>query len=149
MYSLNIRWVKSQINPEGIEEILSQAGDWMRFDAWSWLIYSSYSAHDITSALRGKLLPEDNIMIIACDPTDYSGFAQQWVWDWINKYRTPIPAGLGGLGIGPPPINPLSDAGKGLGGMVSPSSPRANPSNTLGNALSNLLIPKHHPFDQS
>jgi hypothetical protein len=133
MYSLNIRWVKSQINPEGIEEILSKAGDWMRFDAWSWLIYSSYSAYDITSALRGVLLPEDNIMIIACDPNDYSGFAQQWVWDWISKYRLPLPpSGLGGLGIGPPPINPLSNAGKGLG----------------GNALSNLLSRKN-PLDPS
>jgi len=98
MYSLNIRWVKSQINPEGIEETLSVAGDWMRFDAWSWLIYSSYSTHDITSALRGKLLPEDNIMIIACNPNDYAGFAPPWVWDWINKYRTP----MAGLGMVPP-----------------------------------------------
>jgi hypothetical protein len=145
MYSLNIRWVKSQINPEVIEETLSAAGDWMRFDAWSWLIYSNYSAHDIASALRGKLLPEDNIVIIGCNPNDYSGFAQPWVWDWINKYRTPI-AGLGGLGMVPPP-NALSSAGKGLG-MVPPSSPRTNPSNTLGNALSNLLSPKR-PLDPS
>ena len=131
MYSLNIRWIKSQINPEIIEDILSEAGDWLRFDAWSWLIYSSYSAHDITSALRGKLLPEDNIMIIACDPTDYSGFAQQWVWDWINKYRTP----QGGLGGFVP--NPLSIPERGLG-MVPPG----NALSALAKALSDASTKK-------
>jgi hypothetical protein len=127
MYSLNIRWIKSQINPEIIEDVLSQAGDWLRFDAWSWLVYSSYSAHDISSALQRKLSAEDSILIIACDPNDYNGFAQQWVWDWINKYRTPIPerAGLGEVFSG----NALNPTG-GLFGLSS------------GNALSNLLSKK-------
>jgi hypothetical protein len=94
----------------------------MRFDAWSGLIYSSYSTHDITSALRGKLLPEDNIMIIACNPNDYAGFAPPWVWDWINKYRTPM-AGLG---------------------MVPPSTAQANPGNSLSKLLADALTNPLH-----
>jgi hypothetical protein len=131
MYSLNIRWMKSQINPERIEAFLSEAGDWLRFDAWSWLMYSSYSAHDIASALKEKLLPEDSIMIIACDPNDYSGFAQPWVWDWINKYRSPMP-GLGGLG------GKLSPRPLGLG-MVPPNPAQTNPANALSKALASAL----------
>jgi hypothetical protein len=126
LYSLNIRWVKTPISPEIVDVVLSEAGDWLRFDGWSWLVYTPRTAHDITNALRPKLSPEDGILIIACDANDYSGFAQQWVWDWINKYRTPQ-GGLGGFGI----PNPLSIPERGLG-MV----PTGNALSALAKALS-------------
>lgn len=120
LYSLNIRWVKTQVNTQIIENVLNGAGDWFRFDAWSWLLASEYGAADVMNALRTVLKPEDSILIIKCDPDDYSGFAPTMVWEWLNKYRTQsvaVNAGLGAnaLSMRPPPNPP----GLGLG-MVLP-----------------------------
>jgi hypothetical protein len=115
LYSLNIRWVKTLPNPEEVDKILTRAGDWLRFNAWSWLVATDYPVQDVSAALRTVLASEDSILIIRCDPNDYSGFAQKWVWDWINKYQTrssnPLSAGLGGPhapgGLLPPsPLDP-------------------------------------------
>jgi hypothetical protein len=113
LYSLNIRWVKTP-NPEEIEKILARAGDWLRFHASSWLVATDYSVHDVNAELRKVLTPEDSILIIRCDPGDYTGFAQPWVWDWINKYQTPSSNALsalltgGALRRGMVPPSPLS-----------------------------------------
>jgi hypothetical protein len=94
LYSLNIRWVRTP-NPEEVEKILARAGDWLRFNAWSWLVATDYTVHDVTASVRTVLTVDDSFLIIRCDPSDYSGFAQPWVWDWINKYQAPS-AGLAG-----------------------------------------------------
>jgi hypothetical protein len=138
MYSLNIRWApESPANPEVIEEVLSNAGDWLRFGAWSWLVHSAYSAHDISAALQHKVSSDDSILIIACDPTDYGGFAQPWVWEWINKYK-PM---LAGLGVGM--IAPSNRVG-GLGGMPKPTNPLSGSSNALAE-----LLTRKNPADPS
>lgn len=122
LYSLNVRWVKTQLNTHLIENILNKAGDWFRFDGWSWLVASEYSASDITNALRTVLTPDDSILIIKCDASNFGGFAPQLTWEWLNKYRPEVPralnSGLGALASNsalssafPPP---------GLGGMPFP-----------------------------
>jgi hypothetical protein len=92
--------VKTFPKPEEVDKILGWAGNWLRFDAWSWLIATERPAHEVNAALRTVLAPEDSILIIRCDPNDYSGFAQQWVWDWIDGYRdrpsNALSAGLAG-----------------------------------------------------
>jgi hypothetical protein len=87
--------VKTFPQPEVVEKVLAPAGDWLRFDAWSWLVATDYSVHDVNAALRSALTPEDSILIIRCDPSDYTGFAQPWVWNWLRKYQAPS-AGLAG-----------------------------------------------------
>jgi hypothetical protein len=96
LYSVNIRWVKTQADPTRVELVLSRYGDWLRFDAYSWLCGSEHNAYAITNALRGALNIEDSILVLKCDLSDYNGFAQQWVWDWVAKYL-PSNQGLGSL----------------------------------------------------
>ena len=93
LYSLNIRWVKTPINPQIIENILNRAGDWFRFDGWSWLVASDYGPNDIANALKSVLTPDDSILLIKCDTSSYSGFAPQATWDWLDKHKV---SGLAG-----------------------------------------------------
>ena len=113
---MNIRWVKTPLNTQIIDTALSQCGDWLRFDAWCWLLGSEYQPQPITDHLRKSLAVEDSVLVMRVDPSDYGGFAAPWVWEWINKYREPnvstalenslsasnllagkAPTGLGGL----------------------------------------------------
>ncbi len=123
LYNLNVRWVKTQVNTQIIENILNRAGDWFRFDGWSWLIASDYSAIDITNALRTVLSPEDSILVIKCDPDDYGGFAPTVTWEWLGKYRSPssaLSSGLGALGPRGAQSGAIPPRPPGLGGMVLP-----------------------------
>jgi hypothetical protein len=114
LYAVSIRWVKSPIDISRIDAVLSNYGDWLRFSSFSWLIASTSSAIIINEAIMAVLLPEDNILVLKCDLSDYSGFAQPWVWEWVAKFR---PNALGGLAaylpeanvnaLGMPPRNPL------------------------------------------
>jgi hypothetical protein len=94
LYSLNVRWVKTDPNTKIVEDVLNRAGDWFRFDAWAWLLVSDYPAHQLSEALRSVLASEDSIFIIQADPNNYGGYAPPVMWEWLSKYR---PAGLSGL----------------------------------------------------
>jgi len=93
LYCVNIRWVKSPVKPEAIDQQLSPCGDWIRFDGWSWLLESDHSAQAIANRLKAVLSQDDGILVIKCDPYDYGGWAQPWVWEWINSKR-PAPGTL-------------------------------------------------------
>jgi hypothetical protein len=116
LYCVNVRWVKTEFNTDAIEKQLGQCGDWLRFNGWAWLSYSTYSAGSIANHVRIALANDDNIMVIKCDPNDYGGWAQPWVWDWINKKRPPAAnsmglSAIGGLGGGGSAENALSGHG--------------------------------------
>jgi hypothetical protein len=96
VYCVNIRWVKTTMDPPRIDAALTSYGDWIRFDGWTWLVATDNVAQNIVAALRTILVPEDNILVIKCDPNDYGGWAQQWVWDWINRQRSPSLSQFGG-----------------------------------------------------
>ncbi len=97
LYCVSIRWVKTALSPTSIENVLGRHEDWLRFDGYTWLVSSHLSAQDITNQLREVLTVEDNILIVKCDVSDYGGWAQPWVWEWINK-NCPVLA-LSGLGL--------------------------------------------------
>jgi hypothetical protein len=113
VYALNIRWVKSKIDPQVIDSVLNRAGDWFRFNSWSWLLASDYPANDIVNAVKSVLTPEDSVFIVKCDLSVCGGIAPQMTWDWVNKHRNPTPANAFATAVaGPiapqrPPLNPL------------------------------------------
>jgi hypothetical protein len=95
LYCVSIRWVKTALSPTSIENVLGRNGDWLRFDGYTWLAHSNANAHDLTNQLRAVLNVEDNILVFKCDLSDYSGWAQKWVWDWITaKYPVSALSGL-------------------------------------------------------
>lgn len=73
-----------------MDTALTQAGDWIRFTGYNWLIWTNFSASDITKLARSVLKhPEDSVLVIAVDPRDYSGWAAPWVWQWIDSKTNP------------------------------------------------------------
>lgn len=101
LYSLSIRWVKTPINSQLIDNALMRAGaDWLRLDSWQWFVYSNMSAAQISEIIRGVLHREDSLVVMRCDLSDYSGWLPEWVWNWFSNKRAQQygSAGLGSLG---------------------------------------------------
>ncbi len=91
VYALNIRWVKSKIDPQIIENVLNRAGDWFRFNSWAWLLASDYSPNDIINAVKSVLTPEDSVLMIKCDLSVCGGLAPPVTWDWVINTATQPP----------------------------------------------------------
>jgi len=86
LYVLSVRWVVSPINPEIVDRALhSVSYDWLRFDAWTWFVYSASPKQEIVEALKRSLGFGDNFILMAVQPEAAVGMADKWVWDWLNS----------------------------------------------------------------
>ncbi|RLP25292.1 hypothetical protein D8676_12695 [Mesorhizobium sp. YM1C-6-2] len=85
LYMVTVRWVKTPANPKLIDEALTPiALDWIRFHAWTWLLWTEKSPDQITNTIRLRLKPEDHLLVMPIAPDAYEGWALPWVWDWIR-----------------------------------------------------------------
>jgi hypothetical protein len=95
LYVINLRWVKTPMNAEVIDQTLNPFGDWLRFNASTWLLDTSSPISSVREAIRALLQAEDSILIIKADPTEFEGWAAPWIWEWIRSKRPT----LGSLGM--------------------------------------------------
>jgi hypothetical protein len=89
LYAINLRWVRTQMNVGLIDGVLNQHGDWIRFNGWTWYIYTLSDANRIVESIRAVLLPEDSILVAQIAEAPVGGWAPQWVWDWFNPKLNP------------------------------------------------------------
>jgi hypothetical protein len=67
------------------------ADDWIRYAANTWILWTDKTPAYVANTLRLHL-PTQQFLIFPIDRTDETtGFAQQWVWDWINRTRPRVP----------------------------------------------------------
>lgn len=106
LYLASIRWVgtpMSEGNIKSMDLMIGNCGDWVRFNASTWIVWSEANSLAISNHIRSWLKPEDSVLVIALDASDMNGWAPKWVWDWINakaqSRREAIPTGL----LGAPP----------------------------------------------
>ncbi len=77
VYSINIRWIKTPQTLAAIERMdatIQTAGDWIRFNGFTWLVWTNADAAYLTSLVRQVVpFPEDSVLIVAVDPSDWGG----------------------------------------------------------------------------
>jgi hypothetical protein len=78
-----IRWGAAPKNA-AIEAALDPVGDWLRFDAHAYLIRTESAAKQIFDAVAAVLTKADQELIMKVDPSEYYGWIQPWVGDWIE-----------------------------------------------------------------
>ncbi len=101
IYAITVRWIVSPVNPPLIDAVLSQAGDWIRFNAETWLVASTTHPTEIRNLLLKHLSPQDNWLILPINPyMAADGWAPEWVWEWLRNQ-------VAGIAPPPPPPQPL------------------------------------------
>ena len=116
-----------------LEPAMSGLGDWIRYSASSWIVWTDYQPQVIADYIRGHIGLNDQYLIVALDMSAHQGWMPKWVWDWINgKVRSQSLAGLGAFN---PPAPPTSSGGlggmggsglAGLGGLINTPPPKKN-----------------------
>ena len=83
-----------------LEPVFSQVGDWIRYSALSWIVWTDKSPDQVLSILRLYVTPNDQVLVLAIDPTSKQGWMPQWVWTWFDSKPPNQFGGLGALGLG-------------------------------------------------
>jgi hypothetical protein len=68
-----------------LEPPMTVVGDWIRYSALSWIVWTDKSAADIYLALRGSFDKDDQVLIAKLEMTDCIGSLSPWIWTWINS----------------------------------------------------------------
>ncbi len=83
-----LRFADNQLHNEKFDALFTQhAPDWLRFNSFTWLIWTDKTVDEWYEILRFHITREDNVMIFPIDLKDRAGWAEKWVWDWIDRPR--------------------------------------------------------------
>lgn len=86
-----------------LEPWFANLGDWIRYSATGWIVWTNYTPQQISSYLRQAINPEDQLLAIYLDASAYDGWMPPWVWNWIaSKQQNSSLAGALGLINSPP-----------------------------------------------
>lgn len=77
-----VRWASA---PKADDLQKTLPGTWLRFNSGVWLLKSSLSSEQIDDRINREGLGIDEIMIIELLPDTKYGWAEQWIWEWIDK----------------------------------------------------------------
>ena len=90
LYQVTFRWVKTPAKSAELEPSFASLGDWARLNAYSWFVLTQHTSSQVYETLRSQISAEDNIIIIATNPSDYYGWAPPWFWNWLAQKQTQL-----------------------------------------------------------
>ena len=85
LYCVSLRWGDAGFVPEQADAMLSTVSDdWIRFNGLTWFVWSDMQKSDMAKVLQPVVGARGNVLVFAVQPEVAIGWADQWVWDWIN-----------------------------------------------------------------
>jgi hypothetical protein len=88
LFAVNITWISSVQNPPLVDAILSPLGDWIRINGCTWFISTTMPQPVLADEVRRHFREADFIIVTTIAPVPASGWAQPWVWEWLNRNMT-------------------------------------------------------------
>jgi hypothetical protein len=74
-----------------LEPVFNHALDWARYAANCWILWTTTEPDVWLERIRPHLGVDDNVVIaelaLGTSPTNYTGWAGKWLWEWIKKPR--------------------------------------------------------------
>lgn len=83
LYMLTVRWV-TPLQPAAIDAALTPVGDWIRVSGYTWFVWTGKPSRAVTDAIRPVLPLGNSAIAVAIQPEAATGFADDWVWTWLN-----------------------------------------------------------------
>jgi hypothetical protein len=68
-----------------LEPVITTVGDWIRYSALSWIVWTDKPVGEIYFTLRRYLDAQDQVLVVKLDMLDSFGTLSPWIWEWINS----------------------------------------------------------------
>jgi hypothetical protein len=82
--------VSGNVPVSALEKLFGSALDWLRYDPHCWILYTTTDLDTWRDRIRA--LPEikdtDSFLLFEIDVSVRSGYAQEYVWNWLHKDRS-------------------------------------------------------------
>lgn len=89
-----------------LEPAFDVLGDWVRYGATNWILWTDKPASEIVQRLVPSLDPQDNLFVAGIQTFDTFGRMPPWVWHWMSaKHVAEFQTGQGLLN-NPPRLKP-------------------------------------------
>ena len=75
---------------KSIDNALNDFGDWLRLNAFTWLIFASADPRTISLKVEQSVDPGSRILVVRASPRNLYGEQPKWVWDWIQARVSPL-----------------------------------------------------------
>ena len=97
IYVVTMRWIQTPQNPEMIDAVLAQHGDWIRWNGWTWFVHTQDQPSKVREAILRRLTNQDSLFIAEINNSGLEGWAPQWLWQWFQsrmetQYPVPTPS---------------------------------------------------------
>ncbi len=70
-----------------LEPVFNYATDWLRYAPNCWILWTTSPLDVWYARLKPCLGPGDEVIIYRIDPKERHGWAQKWIWEWLDKKR--------------------------------------------------------------
>jgi hypothetical protein len=67
--------------------VFDQAQEWVRYAPNCWIIYTNETPETWASRFRKYLHADDTVFVCEINISNYFGWAEKLLWDWIAKKR--------------------------------------------------------------
>jgi hypothetical protein len=87
MYILCVRW-KTEWEASKVTEfgnVVKTFAGWLRFNVHTWLLKTDLDQIAIRNKIDRTQLGIDELLILEVLPKTRNGYAERWVWDWLDK----------------------------------------------------------------
>src|SRR5262249_25942673 len=81
------------IKMRDLEPAMTTIGDWVRYSALSWIVWTDKPASQVFQILRWHLDANDQVYIVKLDTLDSYGSLSPWIWTWMNSKTRTIATG--------------------------------------------------------
>jgi hypothetical protein len=88
VYAVSVTWIVTQPHPPLIDGVLGLIGEWVRFNASTWLLRTDLNVWGVQEEIR-KRLPGDFFLVMPVNPNDVGGYATHWIWHWMGNPAYP------------------------------------------------------------
>jgi hypothetical protein len=68
-----------------LEPAIGSIGDWVRYSALSWLVWTDKPMTQIYLILRASIDADDHFFAAEINTADAAGYLPPWIWSWIKS----------------------------------------------------------------
>jgi hypothetical protein len=77
----------TKIDDDVLKDIFNKAGDWIRYNNYSWIIYTDKDATYWKDQLKQANKGDISFLVMEVKLDHRNGWITQKIWDWLNKKR--------------------------------------------------------------
>jgi hypothetical protein len=75
---------------EELEPVFALALDWVRYAPNCWIVWTTTDAEGWYNRLVRHITTDDRVFICELNMINKQGWMDKWIWEWMNKPKTPF-----------------------------------------------------------